>query len=252
MQIIANRKIIGAPQLLHRGGIGVTICATFEVKMDCGLDSEVNCSPRPCLFPELNELGVRRIPEFQKETTMRISKLLLVCVCCFITAPAVWGQAANGQAKQGILGYLDPHTGAFRPIAPPAEDTAETPAVTVFTGTVTVTLTITVKSTGITNVVCSEGVLVEDALTTSPRILEESNSVAATGSGSTRTCKLSIPYSWGLATQSSDNMTTTYTVTGSGSTTGALPIRNSTLSPLDTRKVPSSGTTTALTANVTI
>jgi len=183
---------------------------------------------------------------------MRITKLLLICVCCCIAAPAVWGQAANSQARQGILGYLDPHTGAFRPIAPPAEDTAELPALTTFTGTVTVTITVTIKSTGITNVICSAGLSVEDALTTSPRLFDEGNEVAATGTGSTRTCKLSIPYSWGLTTQSTDSMNTTYSVTGSASSTGALPIRTSGLSPLDTRKVPANGATTALTANVTI
>jgi hypothetical protein len=83
-------------------------------------------------------------------------------------------------------------------------------------------------------------------------ILAEANSVLATGTGSTRTCKLSIPYSWGLTTQSSDNMTTTYTVVGTTGTTTGVPLRSSTLSPLDTRKVPANGTITALTANVTL
>jgi hypothetical protein len=184
---------------------------------------------------------------------MRISKLLLVCMCCLIAAPAVWGQAASSPAKPGILGYLDPHTGAFRPIPPAAEDSPEAAALTTFTGTITVTLTITVKSTGITNVNCTSAVSVGDGLTTaSPRIFEETNSVAATGSGSTKTCKLSIPYSWGLATQSSDNMNTNYIVSGFGSTTNTLPFRQSLLSPLDARKVPANGATTALTANVTI
>jgi hypothetical protein len=181
---------------------------------------------------------------------MRISKVLLICICCLIAAPAVWGQAANSQAHTGVLGYLDPHTGAFRPIAPPA-DTAEPAAITTFTGTITVTLTITVKSTGITSVNCTSAVSVVDAATTGPRIFEELNEVAATGTGGTRTCKLSIPYSWGLSTQASDSMSTNYSVNGSGSGF-TLPIRTSLLSPLDTRKVPANGATTALTANVTI
>jgi hypothetical protein len=209
--------------------------------------------PAVALFLELSNLGVQLFHQSLKETTMRITTLLLIWMCCLIAAPAVWGQAANRPARPGILGYLDPHTGAFRPLAQAAEDAAvEPPALTTFTGTVTVTLTITLKSTGLSNIVCSADLSVEDSLTTGGRFLGEINEVAATGTGTTRTCKLSIPYSWGLATQSSDTMTTSYSVTGAGSTTGAPPIRSSTLTPLDSRKVPSSGTTTALTASVTI
>ena len=119
-------------------------------------------------------------------------------------------------------------------------------------GTATVTLTITVKTTGITNVICDLGTVVEDNLTAAFRLFDESDSVAATGTGTTRTCKLSIPYSWGLITPSSDSMTTSYTVVGGGSATLGLPNRTSGLSPLDTRKVPANGTITTLTANVTI
>ena len=165
-----------------------------------------------------------------------------------MVAPAVWGQTENGPAKPGILGYLDPHTGAFRPVPSGAEESPD--ALTTFTGTITVTLTITLKTTGLTNITCSEEVSVLDAAATSPRFYAESNSVAATGTGTTRTCKLAIPYAWALATQASDNMSTSYVVFGSTST--GPPTRSSTLSPLDTRKVPANGATTALTANVTL
>jgi hypothetical protein len=179
---------------------------------------------------------------------MRITKLLLICMCCVMVAPTVWGQTENGPAKPGILGYLDPHTGTFRPVPSGAEEGPD--ALTTFTGTITVTLTITLKTTGLTNITCSEEVSVIDAVTTSPRIYAESNSVAATGTGGTRTCKLSIPYAWALATQSSDSMTTNYAVVGTTST--GPPTRSSSLFPLDTRKVPANGATTALTAAVTL
>ena len=180
---------------------------------------------------------------------MKINKLLLFCLCCVIAAPAVWGQAANSPAKPGILGYLDPHTGAFRPIPQAVEEDTELPAATTFTGTITVTITITVKTAALTNFVCTAGVSVVDG-TTSPVFFSETNSVAATGTGSTRTCKLSIPYAWSLTTQSTDSMTTDYSVFATTGTAG-LPQRTSSRSPLDTRKVPASGATTALTAAVT-
>jgi hypothetical protein len=177
-----------------------------------------------------------------------MKKLLLICMCCVMVAPVVWGQTENGPAKLGILGYLDPHTGAFRPVPSVAEESPD--ALTTFTGTITVTLTITLKTTGLTNITCSEEVSVIDAATTSARFFAESNTVVATGTGGTRTCKLSIPYAWALATQSSDNMSTSYVVFGSTGT--GPPQRSSTLSPLDTRKVPANGATTALTAAVTL
>lgn len=176
--------------------------------------------------------------------------LLLICNFCLFAAPAVWGQGANMPAKPGILGYLDPHTGAFRPVPAAAQDDTEPPAATTFTGTITVTITITVKSTSVSTFTCTAGVSVLDG-TTSPVFFDESNTVAATGTGSTRTCKLTIPYAWSLTTQSTDNMSTTYTVSATTGTSG-LPQRTATRSPLDTRKVPASGATTALTAAVTI
>lgn len=179
---------------------------------------------------------------------MRITKPSLICMCCLIAASAVWGQAGNSPAKPGILGYLDPHTGAFRPL-PVVEDDAELPAATTFTGTVSVTLTITLKTTSLTNVTCVADVVAFDASNTV--VLEESNTVAATGTGATRTCKLTIPYAWSLTTQSTDNMQTSYSVLGNTGTTG-LPQRTSSRSPLDTRKIPGNGVTTTLTAAVTL
>lgn len=184
---------------------------------------------------------------------MRITKLVLICLCCLIAAPALMGQAASNAPRPGILGYLDPHTGAFLPVPQATEEAAEPPAVTTVTGTVTLTITVTIKSTGITTVTCSQQESVEDALTSgSPRFLSETNTVAATGTGSTRTCKLSIPYSWGLSTESSDKMLTGYTVSGAASATGALPARTSSNTQLDSRAIPANGATTALTAAVTI
>ena len=181
---------------------------------------------------------------------MRTTKLLWICVCCAIVAPALWGQAANSHTAPGILGYLDPHTGAFLPVPQAADTSADINAATTFTGTITITLTITLKTAGLTNITCTGSVSVVDG-TISPRVFAESNTVAASGTGATRTCAISIPYSWPLNNQSTDTMSTTYSVFGSTGTSG-LPQRSSALSPLDSRKVPANGATTALTAAVTL
>jgi hypothetical protein len=181
---------------------------------------------------------------------MRITKLLLICMCCIMVVPSVWGQAPNGQAKSGILGYLDPHTGAFRPVAAAAEEGRDPVTLTTFTGTITVTLTITVKSTALNSFSCSAAVSVLDDITGSARGYDESATASATGTGTTRTCKLTIPYAWALATQSSDSMTITYGAFGT--VTGTTTVRTSGLSPLDTLKVPANGATTDITAAVTL
>lgn len=112
---------------------------------------------------------------------MRVTKLLLICMCCVIAVPSLWSQTANGGAKPGILGYLDPHTGAFRPAPSANDDSAEPAALTTFGGTITVTLTITVKSTGLTSFTCNAQVSVFDAATTSPRGYDESATAVAAG-----------------------------------------------------------------------
>jgi hypothetical protein len=174
------------------------------------------------------------------------TKLLLICLSCFIAAgPAALGQETNGH---GILGFLDPNTGAFRPVPPAAETDNEAAAATTVGGTVTLTITISVKTTSLTKFTCTASLTATDG-TTSPVFFEETNTVAATGTGATRTCKLTIPYSWSLATQASDNMSTSYTVVGITGT--GLPQRTSARQPLDVRKVPANGATTTLTAAVT-
>ena len=185
---------------------------------------------------------------------MRITKLLLICICCLMAVPGAWGQSANSQAGPGILGYLDPHTGAFRPIPPPVDEAAAAlaPAAPPVGGTLSLIITVTVKSAGINTVVCTAQLSADDIFTAGQRFFDESNSVTATGTGPTRMCKLSIPYSWSLVAQTTDNMTTSYAVVGSASATNALPNRTSGLNPFDTRKVPANGTTTTLTAAVTI
>jgi hypothetical protein len=180
---------------------------------------------------------------------MKITKLLLLCLSFVICAPMVLGQSANDLSKSGILGYLDPHTGAFRPV-PSATEGPGPAALTTYGGTITVTLTITVKSTALTAFSCTASVSVLDDIEKSLRGYNEGATAAATGSGGTRTCTLTIPYSWALATQSSDSMTISYAVFGS--VKSAVTNRASGLSPLETTKVPANGATTALTAAVTL
>lgn len=188
---------------------------------------------------------------------MKISNLCLICISCFLTALAANGQSGSAQTSPdqtgpGILGYLNPRTRSFHPLPQAADSAIEPPALTTFTGTVKLTITITVKSAGITNINCVSAVGTDDGPLGSTRSFSEGDFVAATGTGTTRTCTLSVPYSWSLSTQSSDTMTTDYLVGNNVLLTTAPPNRTSLLVPLDSRKVPANGTITTLTANVTI
>jgi len=179
------------------------------------------------------------------------AKLLLVClVCLTVAVPAVWGQATNHLGTTGIPGVLDPQTGAFRPMPLGAQQEIDASAAAVFGGTINLTITITLKTTAITTVTCSMTTSTTDGLT-SFTFFTEGDTVAATGTGTTRSCKLTIPYAWSLASQSTDMMNTSYTVLGNTGTAG-LPQRIATRSPLDVRKVPANGAITSLTAAVTL
>lgn len=178
---------------------------------------------------------------------MKVKNQLLLCLCCILVVSTAWSQEKNS-IKPGILGYLDPNTGAFRPVPTASEESPN--ALTTFTGTITVTFTITLKTSGLTKISCEAGVSVLDQIQTSPRSYEESATATATGSGNTRTCTVTIPYAWALATQSSDSMSVTYVVLGTG--TGTENARTSGLSPLDAQKVPANGAATNLTAAVTL
>jgi len=175
---------------------------------------------------------------------MTTAKRVSICVCCILAASAVWAQSASGTARSGILGYLDPQTGAFRPV-PQVQETPDV-ALTTAGGTFVVTLTITVKSLALSSILCSVDVSVSDAHT-----YFETASVKATGTGATRTCKITIPYSWQLVTPASDTVTISYGIAA----TGTNPLtRGSTSSIflLPPLKVPANGATTNETAAGTI
>jgi hypothetical protein len=174
---------------------------------------------------------------------VRIS-MILVCVCFVGVTQAAWSQRANEAAKPGIPGYLDPKTGAFRPMmqAPAEEaDAALVPANT--TGKFVFNFTITIRSTnlGSDTIVCVVDASVFES--TGLRVTE-SASVKATVSGTSATCTVTIPYSWPLTSASTDTVMLDYAVEAVGpSTTFGQPTRLSSQS-LPSIKVPLSGATT--------
>ena len=157
----------------------------------------------------------------------------------------LFSQDAN---KPGILGYLDPQTGAFRPIGQKApQTTAASPAPT--TGTLVVNITITIQSSipANANITCSVQGSVNETVSVNPyeyNFMSESASTTATRSGSSASCSLTIPYSWILSTPARDMVNVSYTISAFG--TGVTPTLSSRYSTagIATVGVPANGTTT--------
>jgi hypothetical protein len=182
---------------------------------------------------------------------------MIFAVACIVACVVEVGQPAlsqDGAATPGVPGYLDPQTGTFKPlIQRPIEDADAAPA-TPTTGTFTFTFTITLKSTnlGTDKIVCAANVSTSEVISPSGfRSVNETASIAATGSGATRACTLTIPYSWPLSTAKTDTVSLSYTVNALPTIAGGAPLRLSTQT-LPSMKVPASGATTAIAVESTI
>jgi hypothetical protein len=115
-------------------------------------------------------------------------------------------QTANAPFQKKIFGFQDSR-GNFHPLRH-SPDLTENPAVTTtYSGTIEVTVTITLKTAlpkG-DSVACSVGAVANSDSETNPLLdvaYDESATSLASVSGSTATCKVSIPYSWVLLTPS--------------------------------------------------
>jgi len=186
--------------------------------------------------------------------------LSLLAVLVFGLAPFSYGQfATKSRPTQRALGYYDPATGKFEPLAP-AQD-SEAPPVVATTGTIVFKFTLTVKSVIPKNAVlgCTADASVSDSAFSGE---EHGSAVAKLVSGDTYSCTVTIPYSWPLSSPGTDSVYLDseasidygFQVTATnGATTTIEPIeaRGSSHS-LTTIKVPATGATTTETIPITL
>ena len=184
---------------------------------------------------------------------MRIASIVFMFLASMLglVAPGA-SQSAGSATGSGIPGYLDPRTGEFhvKPVPPAVGPQSIFPNVAT-TGTLVYKFTITIKSTDITTseqIACMSTNDVQDI--SSGRSFEEEKTVAATRTGSTATCTITVPYSWALSSASSDMISQDLSVTVPYSTF-TLPARVSSQT-LASFKVPVSGTTTTTSVAFTI
>jgi hypothetical protein len=106
---------------------------------------------------------------------------------------ALHAQQGSPLHKQ-VLGYQDAETGTFHPLATSVPEAVTAP----IAGTITVTLHITLKTPvpAGDKVICGAALVASFATTAGATTYTESAYTAATVSGATATCVVSIPHSW--------------------------------------------------------
>ena len=185
---------------------------------------------------------------------MNLRKLVVVAAVCALSSPMAWAQDGNQEGGPGVLGYFDPATGAFRPVAQ-GEDFDLMTAAAVSGGNFLVTFNITVKSAiaATTPIHCSVSATVVDASPGGVNVITESATVSATRTGATARCTVNLPYSWVL--QSPVGTQVSLTSVLSSTKPGAAP--TGLLSRLHTSTfarsaVPANGVTTKYTVNAVL
>ena len=185
---------------------------------------------------------------------MRYSRMFVfVLLCIFVVALTIPVRGQEQQPKKavvtGIFGYLDPQTGAFHPAASPATANNEEllAATTPTTGKLIFNFTISVQSAlaSTVGIACEASAQLVEV--TTQHIILENATVAATRTGTTAKCTVTIPYSWVLVTPKTDMVTLSYTLSAP-TATPALPSRLSSQT-VAVITVPLTGTTTTETVS---
>ncbi|HEX4770582.1 MAG TPA: hypothetical protein VH351_07125 [Bryobacteraceae bacterium] len=194
------------------------------------------------------------------KTLMNPGAMFLFAAMMILTGPMKAQEPAGARpaAPNGILGYLDAKTGAFRPVVRgPGEDSEIAMAsVAPTTGKLVYSFTITVASAISTSqpIACTATASTSETNTTTyySKIFDEQATAVATRSGSTATCTVTIPYSWSLSTPTSDSVQLGFVISSTATgTSTAVPSRLSSQS-LAAIKVPANGVTTTEVIKVTI
>lgn len=176
-------------------------------------------------------------------------------------ALALYGQLglAQGLAPASgseVPGYYDTATGAFRPVAQAQAFDYDSVATTAANGTLVVNFTIAVKSAIPTAspILCEVGAAMYEKLPESGyNIIADSASVAATRTGATARCKVTIPYSWAVLNPANATVHVSYSVTASKTSTPPTGLLSrSTSDTIGSIALPANGATTTLAVNPTL
>jgi hypothetical protein len=178
-----------------------------------------------------------------------MSKYKTLLLLTFLLGLAELGWSQNGNSARTPV-QIDPSTGQFRMMTPEAEVIPN--ALSTVTGKFVVKFTITVSSTLPTTDVISCGVSAEVLDTSTQFILLDSATVAATRSGSTATCTVTLPYSWSLGSSTLDKALLSFTISSPATTAGTQYPNRYSQHSFASISIPATGVTTNFTLTPTI
>lgn len=185
---------------------------------------------------------------------MNVSRIIVGVVVCALSSQLCWSQEASPARPHGALGYFDYSTGAFRPIVQMEDfDSNSVAATNPQTGTVVVNFTITIKSVfpATSPISCDVGAIVTDISGADINVITESGTAAATRTGNTAKCTVTIPYSWAVSNPTTARLSLTYALSMSKTGTTGLLIRGSS-GGIASLPVPANGATTTQTVNAVL
>jgi hypothetical protein len=128
-------------------------------------------------------------------------------------------------------------------------------AASAMTGTVVVNFTITIKSAipTTTPIVCDVLATITEVSAAGLNLISDDSSVAATRTGNTAKCTVTIPYSWAVSNPTTAKVSLLYNLTAVKTTAGVTGLLNrSSTGALGTLPIPANGTTTTQTVNAVL
>ena len=185
---------------------------------------------------------------------MKVSRIVLGVLVCALSSQLCWSQEAKPVSPNRILGYLDSSTGAFRSIVQMEDfDSNSLAATSPQTGTIVVNFTITIKSVipATAPINCSVEATVTEVSAGGVNIISDGATVAATRTGNTAKCTVTIPYSWMVSNTATARLSLNYSLVASRPGTTGLLNRTS-IGTIATIPVPANGATTPQTVNTVL
>jgi len=185
---------------------------------------------------------------------MKVSRIIAGVIVCALSCQLSWGQEASPAGARGALGYFDSATGVFRPVSPMEDFNFEALAATAQPGTIVVNFTIAIKSAIPANylITCGVSAVVTEVSVAGVNLIEDDAAVAATRTGSTAKCTVTIPYSWVLSNPATARLSLNYSLTASKGTATTGLLARSSLGSIVNTAVPASGSTMTQTVNTVL
>lgn len=182
---------------------------------------------------------------------MKLMQRLFAVIYLVGLVTSGFAQTTESQQKT-VFGYVDPKTGLFHSLARTPLSAVEKAAITPITGQFVFNVTIAVSSKLSTKAVigCQVDGGVDDLKS---GYFSNEVSVTATRSGNTAKCTLTVPYSWDLATPTTDTVVFDLSVSATLDTVGTQGYYYENFTaPSITSKVPANGATTTQDITTTI